>query len=75
MHVWIVSATVRYIPLFGEDRFLCEIVITMQLVDVFCDDHTIEVRPRTATNTVACIDATRARGAQVGMLGLVTSTN
>ena len=75
MHVWIVSATVRYIPLFGEDRFLGEIVITMQLVKIFGNDHTIEVHPWTTADTVACIDTTRARGAQVGMLGLVTSTN
>src|SRR5262249_54877664 len=51
-----VSAAVDDIPLLGQRRLLVDVVVAMQFVEIFGDDHTLDVLPWPLADAVAGVD-------------------
>src|SRR5262245_38579582 len=70
VHVRRIAAPIDLIALLGERRLLVDVVLAVQLGEVFRDDEALGVQPRAAADAVAGVDRVRALGAQVSAPGL-----
>src|SRR5438067_4200094 len=67
-----IAAAVDDVALLGQRGLLCQIVLTVQLVDILSDDDALGVLPRTLADPVARIDggfAVGRLGAEIGVPG------
>src|SRR5437763_3243009 len=65
-----VAAAVDDVALLGQVGLLCQIVLTVQLVDILRDDDALGVLPRTLADPVAGVDggfAVRRLGTEIGV--------
>src|SRR5947207_12312826 len=60
-----VAAAVDEVALLGQVGLLCQVVLAVQLVDIFRDDDALGVLPRPLADAVAGVDG----GFAVGRLG------
>src|SRR6516225_5573764 len=68
-----VAAAVDHIAFLGQCRLLGQVVVAVQFVDIFGDDHPLGVLPRTMPDAVARVDRRLTVGrlrAEVGMPGM-----
>src|SRR5262249_61617642 len=57
VHVRFVAACVDHLTFFAERGFLADlVVIAVEIVDVFCNDYTLGVFPRTFANTITRVN-------------------